>query len=70
MNPFLFLKFFLRIIDEQNFYDIIKTQLLVRRKIMKYIITSYDHFGRGITYIDGKITFVKGVRIGDEVEIN
>lgn len=70
MNPFLFLKFFLRIIDEQNFYDIIKTQLLVRRKIMKYLITSYDHFGRGITYIDGKITFVKGVRIGDEVEVN
>lgn len=37
---------------------------------MKYLITSYDHFGRGITYIDGKITFVKGVRIGDEVEID
>ena len=37
---------------------------------MKYIITSYDHFGRGITYIDGKITFIKGVRVGDEVDID
>lgn len=37
---------------------------------MKCLITSYDHFGRGITYIDGKITFVKGARIGDEVEID
>ena len=36
---------------------------------MKCNIVSYDHFGRGITYINGKITFIKGVRIGDEVEI-
>ena len=38
--------------------------------VMKYIITSYDHFGRGITYIDGKITFVKGVRVGEMVAID
>ena len=37
---------------------------------MKCVITSYDHFGRGITHIDGKITFVKGVRVGDSVDID
>lgn len=37
---------------------------------MKCVITSYDHFGRGITHIDGKITFVKGVRVGDRVDID
>lgn len=37
---------------------------------MKCVITSYDHFGRGITYINGKIIFVKGVRVGDNVDID
>ena len=37
---------------------------------MKCVITSYDHFGRGITHVDGKITFVKGVRVGDRVDID
>lgn len=36
---------------------------------MKCDIKAYDHFGRGIAYIDGKVTFVKGGRKGDNLEI-
>lgn len=37
---------------------------------MAYIITEYDHYGRGITKKDNKIIFVNNALVGEEVEIN
>lgn len=37
---------------------------------MSYIITGYDHYGRGITKDNNKIIFVDNALIGEEVEIN
>lgn len=36
---------------------------------MKYVIDSYDHYGRGITRIDNKICFIEKTIIGEEVEL-
>ena len=35
-----------------------------------YEITDMDHFGRGITRIDGKIVFVNGALPGEIVELD
>ena len=37
---------------------------------MSYIITGYDHYGRGITKDNNKIIFVDNALIGEKVEIN
>ena len=37
---------------------------------MAYLITEYDHYGRGITKKDNKIIFVNNALIGEEVEIS
>ena len=36
---------------------------------MKCIIEKLDHQGRGISFIDGKITFIENALPGEEVEI-
>ena len=35
-----------------------------------YKIEKLDDFGRGITYINGKICFVENALIGEEVELD
>ena len=37
---------------------------------MEYLITKLDNTGRGITYIDGKITFVSNALPGEVVEVS
>ena len=36
---------------------------------MKALIEKYDHIGRGIAYVNNKVTFVPKVVVGDYVDL-